>query len=220
MCTNFSTRTIELRPSEHREILHFPFSSFLPFSFPFLLYFSTNSFCFFFSPLFYFSLFLFLISFSPHFFSFLSTNSFSPPFFVSFFLLSLLLFFSLSFSLWICIDRIFQWRKLPPHYLLNFLFSKFFFMTSSPTWLNVSHEIISHTWLIVSHSFKWTTWLLPSVTLLRCHVASPNHTICHPTPHALKNVKFRLLRNPTKFDVVTRFRETISTEKSVSLSEI
>ena len=93
-------------------------------------------------------------------------------------------------------------------------------MTSSPTWLNVSHGIISHTWLIVSHFFKWTTWLLPSVTLLGCHVASPNHTMCHPTPHASKNVKFRLPRNPMKFDVVARFREMISTEKSVSSSEI
>ena len=37
---------------------------------------------------------------------------------------------------------------------------------------------------------------------------------------ALKNVKFRLSRNPTKFDVVARFREMIPTVKSVSLSEI
>ena len=37
----------------------------------------------------------------------------------------------------------------------------------------------------------------------------------NPTPRALKNVKFRLSRNSTKFDVVARFHETIPTVKSV-----
>ena len=44
--------------------------------------------------------------------------------------------------------------------------------------------------------------------------------MCHPTPGASKNVKFRLSRNLTKFDGVTRFRETNSTVKSFSSSEI
>ena len=35
-----------------------------------------------------------------------------------------------------------------------------------------------------------------------------------------KNMKFRLSRNSTKFDMVARFRETIPTAKSVSSSEI
>ena len=61
---------------------------------------------------------------------------------------------------------------------------------------------------------------LPSITLLGCHVASPNLVTCHPTPHASKNVKFQPPRNLTKFDVVAQFRETISTKKSVSSSEI
>ena len=62
---------------------------------------------------------------------------------------------------------------------------------------------------------------LPSVTLLGCHVASPNYTMCqYSTLHVSKNVKSRLPGNPTKFDVVARFRETISTEESVSSSEI
>ena len=90
-CTNFSTRTVELRPSERREILHFSFSSFLSFSF-FFVSSSTNSFSFlsfliFFIPFshFIFSSFLLLISppfslllFSFPFFFFLSssTNSF------------------------------------------------------------------------------------------------------------------------------------------------
>ena len=56
---------------------------------------------------------------------------------------------------------------------------------------------------------------LPSVTLLECHVTSPNIAMCHPTPHVSKNVKFRLPQNPMKFDVVAKFRETISTEVSV-----
>ena len=47
-----------------------------------------------------------------------------------------------------------------------------------------------------------------------------DHAICHPTPDASKNVKFRLSRNPTKFDGVTRFREKNSMVKSVSSSEI
>ena len=61
---------------------------------------------------------------------------------------------------------------------------------------------------------------MPNVTLLRCHVASPYIAMCHPTPHASKNVKSRPPRNQTKFDVVTKFREIISTEKSVSSSEV
>ena len=40
------------------------------------------------------------------------------------------------------------------------------------------------------------------------------------TLDALKNVKFRLSRNSTKFDVIARFRETIPTMKPVSSSEI
>ena len=37
---------------------------------------------------------------------------------------------------------------------------------------------------------------------------------------ALKNVKFRLSRNSTKFEDVARFCETIPTVKSVSSSEV
>ena len=61
---------------------------------------------------------------------------------------------------------------------------------------------------------------LPSVTLLRCHVASPYLVMCHPTLHASKNVKSRLPQNLTKFDVVAQFRVTISTEKFILSSEI
>ena len=51
-------------------------------------------------------------------------------------------------------------------------------------------------------------------------IGSDKELGCDTTPHASKNVKSRPPRNPTKFDVVARFRETISTEKSVSSSEI
>ena len=60
------------------------------------------------------------------------------------------------------------------------------------------------TWLNVSHSHKCTT----------CHA------MCHSTPDTSKNVKFRLSRNSTKFDSITRFCKTNSTVKSVSSSEI
>ena len=46
-----------------------------------------------------------------------------------------------------------------------------------------------------------------------------DHVMCHLTPDALKKEKFRLSRNPTKFDGVTRFRETNLTVKSVSSFE-
>ena len=88
-------------------------------------------------------------------------------------------------------------------------------MTSSLTWLNVSHGIHA------THVAQCEPFLfMPSVTLLRCHVASPYLAMCHPTSHASKNVKSRPPHNPTKFDVVAKFRETISTDKSVSSSEI
>ena len=51
-------------------------------------------------------------------------------------------------------------------------------------------------------------------------MASPNLAMCHPTPHASKNVKSRPPRNLTKFDVVAKLRVMISTEKSVSSFEI
>ena len=43
---------------------------------------------------------------------------------------------------------------------------------------------------------------------------------CHVSTDVSKNVKFRLSRNSTKFDKVTRFREKNSTMKSVLSPEI
>ena len=98
-CTNFSLRTIELRPSESREILPFPFS--LSFPFPFLSL-RTVSFLFVFFPLFLlFFPFLFL-------FSHLIFSSFL-------FLFSFGIFSPIS----IIIDRMGQRRKLPLHCLAH-----------------------------------------------------------------------------------------------------
>ena len=93
-------------------------------------------------------------------------------------------------------------------------------MTSSTTWLNVSHEIPFTHMAHCEPFFQVDHMALPNVTLLGFHVASPNLAMCYPTPYASKDVKSQLPRNPTKFDVVAKFRETISTEKSVSSSEI
>ena len=54
------------------------------------------------------------------------------------------------------------------------------------------------------------------VTLcVTCHI-----TWLYPTPDASKDKKFRLSRNPMKFDWAARFHETNSMMKSVSSSEI
>ena len=97
----------------------------------------------------------------------------------------------------------------------------------------IPYFFISFFFYIINHMASCEPWdsfpthancepflFVPSVTLLWCHVASLNLVICHSTPHASKNVKSLPPRNPTKFDVVAKFRETISTEKYVSSSEI
>ena len=66
----------------------------------------------------------------------------------------------------------------------------------------ISFYDITIMWLIVSHTFKCTTWIC-QVSLSWGAMWHPlDLAMCHPTPHALKNVKSRLPRNPTKFDVV------------------
>ena len=109
VCTNFSTRTVKLRPSEHQEIL--PFS----FSFPFL--FSVLFFRFFLSSLYEFFLFflclriLFVLSLFPFlsFLAFLFLNISSHFIFSSFLFLVLFFSYSLFFGifspLWGILDR-------------------------------------------------------------------------------------------------------------------
>ena len=53
-----------------------------------------------------------------------------------------------------------------------------------------------------------------------CHFTCLSNPFYGTRHGALKNVKFRLSRNSTKFDMVARFHETIPTVKSVSSSEI
>ena len=146
-CTNFSLRTIELRPSKSREILHFPFFLFLRFFSPFLLFPSlflqTPLLYEFFSFLcsflsFCFSLFLFLISF----FSFSLYEFFSFPFVLLFpfsfpfcfpfslpishliFLLEVLLLFGALLTVWVKGGNflfISSCQLVWPLFLLNFL---------------------------------------------------------------------------------------------------
>ena len=177
------------------------FFSFSPFL-SFLCSLPRNVFLFFFSFLVFLSAFLFF--------------SFSHLIFHHFFFTLFSYHFLLPF--WSNIDRMGQRRKLPPHCLMPFVWPLFFlhfslisyslFMASYNMWLNKeSHLQVNH-------------MALPSVTLLGCHVASPNYIMCYLTPHALKNMKSRLPRNSMKFDVVARFREMIPTMKSISSSEI
>ena len=216
-CTNFSTRTFERRPPETRENLPFPFlsSPFPSFSlygfFPFFSFLPSFPFLFAF-------LFLFLIS---HLISLSFLLIFSSSL-----VLFLPLFGESSFGQWEEIASSFpqtkMWLSLFPYLFFLFLYDIITHMASCEPW-----NFFSHTWLIVSHGIHVTHVaqcepfiFMPSVTLLRCHVASPYLAMCHPTPHASKNVKSRPPQNSTKFDVVAKFRETISIEKSVSSSEI
>ena len=78
-----------------------------------------------------------------------------------------------------------------------------------------SQGVICHSWAPLELMFD--SFCLGHVTPLeppiKCQVSR--------TPlRASKNVKFRLSRNSTKFDVVARFYETIPTVKPVSSSEI
>ena len=118
-------------------------------------------------------------------------------------------------------------RKLPPHFLklkvwlsLFHISFSYFLMTSSPHGFIWAMEFLFPHMSHCEPFFQVDHMDLPSVTLLWCHMASPYPAMCHPTPHALKNVKSRPPRNLTKFNVVAKFCETISTEKSVSSSEI
>ena len=102
----------------------------------------------FFSFVFYSFLLLFsLFLFSSHFPIISSSHFFLFLFFL--FTFSLLLFGSLT--VWV------KWRKFPlpflkPNVWLS-IFLLFLFMTSYPTWLNMSHGIMPPMWLNVSHSF-------------------------------------------------------------------
>ena len=115
--------------------------------------------------------------------------------FFSFSLLSLSLWIFFSFLLTFLLFIFFSYFIL--FYFILF-FYYFFLILSFPLFPSLD------TWLNVNHLHK-------------CNIG---HVMCHPIPNTSKNLKFRLSRNPTKFDEVTRFRETNSTMKSISSSEI
>ena len=138
----------------------------------------------------------------PHIFSFLSIFSSLP--------------FSLISHLIASPTRMDQVGETSPHFpswplvITMFFFLIFFifffpFITSCNTWLNMSHLFQVH-----------------HMDLALCHSLWEPHGIhmCHPTPDASKNVKFRLSRNPMKFDGITRFCETNSMVESVLSSKI
>ena len=121
-CTNFSTRTVELRPSERQELL--PFLSLLSFPFPFSF---LPSFSF---PLSFYELLSSTKCFFVSFFSFLFDSLFFSYFSSHF-------SFSISPPIWSTIDRMGQRRQFSPHvwpsiFLLFFLISYFFFDITLP----------------------------------------------------------------------------------------
>ena len=164
-----------------------------------------------------FVLFFFLLFFS---FSLFSSHF---PFISPHFLFS---FWSFSHPFWSHHTSV-KGRKLPPHFLklkvwlsLFHIYFSYFLMTSSPHGFIWGMEFLFPHMAHCEPFFHVDHMALPSVTLLWFHMASPYLAMCHPTPHASKNAKSRPPRNLTKFDVVAQFRETISTEKFVSSSEI
>ena len=202
---NFSSRTVKLQPSERQENLPFFSLSLLSLS----LYLFSSSFslpvCFSSYPL---NLLFFLFVSPSHFlifsfshFSFFSLISLIFPFFHFLFYF---FFFLFSFLFPILIAST-EWSKSGGNFpLLSSIatcHSHIFF----PYFHDLSFPIISSfdTWLNVSHSHKCTTWLMPFFTPLGSMWHPHDHAMCHSTPDASKNVKFRLSRNPMKFDGVT-----------------
>ena len=140
-CTNFSTRTVELRPSERREIL--PFLSLISFPFPFSFLLSFP-----FSFPFLHEFFLFFSFSHPFFFSFFSSHFIFSSFLFSH---SLLLIFLFLFLFRITIDRMVKGGNFLPFsfkplvwWTIFFLISLFPFISSSHMWLIASHGIMQH----------------------------------------------------------------------------
>ena len=184
---DFSSRTVDLRPSECRENLHFflsplslfiyirfiffrppvCFPSFLFFFFPFLPFLSIKhpSFCLHPSPFSLIYLIFSLLSFSP-FTPLFDHHPSNFPFFFPFFHFLLYVFFflfSFLFLIWIASTK---WSKsggnFPPLSSIatchHHNFSFNFLNFLFPLFLSFD------TWLNVSHSNKCTTWLMSCVT--------------------------------------------------------
>ena len=128
------------------------------------------------------------------------TPSLSPFFDFSFFFCFLFSFLSLYYYYYY-----YNYYYYYYYYYYYFLF--FFFLI-----LLFLFIVSSIMWLIMSQN--------SSASYGSYHVSHSWGVMWHPTLYAMKNVQFRLSRNSTKFDVVAKFRETISTVKSVSSFEI
>ena len=173
-CSNFSPQTVEPRPPESGETFLFPFLLS-----PFSSLFSQRT----------IPLFVSLFPFISFLFAFLFFSIFSSHFLLIFsfplVIFSPFLEQPLIRSKGENFLPISSNQRCGYHFFPSFSFiSLFSLMTSSLTWLNVSHGIHA------THVAQCEPFLfMPSVTLLWCHVASPNLAMCHPTSHASKNVK-------------------------------
>ena len=138
------------------------------------------------SPLFVFPHFLFVYSFSLlflfiYFLSFLLFG-FHPP------ELSFFFFFALS-HFCLVLSQV-RGSFLSPSFLLSLM----------AMCLHMVH---------VSHAMRHPIHHMCPSPKVPCGILMWHHSMCHSIPGASKNVKFRLSRNPTKFDWVTRFMRGI-----------
>ena len=89
--------------------------------------------------------------------------------------------------------------------------------TYPTTWISIhSQGAIYLPW----PTLELIVWLITHITRDASWASTQHMPNVHTTLIDSKDVKFRPSRNSTKFDVVARFRETISTVKSVSSSKI
>ena len=105
-----------------------------------------------------------------------------------------------------------------PSYLLDLHFFSFYFILF--LFLLLLFFSFSYLFIFLVLSFPLFPLLDTWLHVIHSHKCTTCHAMCHSTPDASKNVKFRLSQKGTKFDGVTRFRETNSTVKSVLSSEI
>ena len=151
------------------------------------------------------------------------TLRFYPLSFFFFFDFSLYFHFSFSFSFFL-----FLFVFSPP--LLQRIGTKngFDFKQVRGNFLSLSNILFFFSFFFLRYFGKISSSHSYPLSLSTCHASSSygamwqphSYVMWHPTPRILKNVKFILSQNSTKFDWVARFRETNSTVKSVSSSEI
>ena len=128
--------------------------------------------------------------------------------FLSLFLISHLIFSSFSLLLWsfslpFWSNHSFGQKEeisspFPQTSCVTINFPSLFLIFLFPFYDIINHMASCEPWdSFPTHANCEPFFFVPSVTLLWCHVASLNLVMCHPTPHASKNVKSRSPRNPT-----------------------